>query len=169
MTMKRTLLALFALIVVWAGPLQAQTAITSTTLSAAITAGQGGPSTQQITVSSATGMSVGSVLWIEGSIYRITAISSTTITVITQYAPASHLTSAVVYVVPLQAQISYDPTGSCIRGTAGAFPMYSPYTLMFNTENGHIARCAGATLGSRTWVITAFAAPVSSANPPTTP
>lgn len=171
MTMHTKRLILASLMVVgllWPSTVHAQQAITQTTLSAAMPAGAAAPTTQQITVTSATGMTVGAVLWIEGSVYRISAISSTTITVVTQYMPASHLTSAIVYVVPIQAQISLDPTGSCIRGTTGTFPAYSPYTLMFNTENGHIASCRGS-LGSRTWLITMFTAPVTSTNPPVTP
>lgn len=147
---------------------QAQTAITATTLNGAMVVGQGSPTTQTVTVTSATGMAVNGILWIEGSVYRITAVSGTSITILNTYAPASHLTLAVVYVVPVAAQIGLDPTGSCIRGTAGLFPFYSPFTLMFNTSNGHIAICRG-NLGSRTWAIVSFNQVQPTANPPTTP
>lgn len=145
----------------------AQTAITTFTLSAAVT--NPAPTTVTLTVSSATGMSVGSVLYVDGSVYRITAISGTTITVTTAFRPATHLTSAAGFIVPLAAQIGIDPVGSCLRSTAGRFPAYSPYTLMFNLSNGNIAMCQGA-VGSRTWVIVnPYGVGAKSANPPQTP
>ena len=171
MTMIRSFILTLALCVALPGVLQAQTAITRTTLSVAITAAQGTPTSQSITVASATGISVGSVLWIEGSVYRITAISGTTITVINQWYPASHLSSAGVYVVPLGAQYTTDPTGSCVRGS-GAFPLYSPYALHFNVTNGTIAHCRAVALTAPTagvWVLTRFVVPVASTDPPQTP
>lgn len=165
MTMKKTLITLLLLLAT-SGTAFAQTAITSTTLSTAIT--NASPTSIVINVGSATGMSVGGILWIEGSVYRITAVNSTAITVINTYFPATHLTSAVVYVVPLGAQYKVQPTGSCIRGTAGQFPAYSPYTLMFNPSDGTIAMCRGA-VGSRTWLIGTFNQYNPTANPPVTP
>lgn len=165
MTIK-TLLIACALFLAVASSAIAQTATTATTLSTAIT--NASPTSIVINVSSATGMAANGILWIEGSVYRITSVSGTAITVINTYAPATHLTSAVVYVVQAGQQFALDPTGSCIRGTAGQFPAYSPYTLMFNTSNGHIAACRGA-LGSRTWFLTTFNQFNPSANPPVTP
>lgn len=166
-TMRRLILTL-ALSMALPALGQAQTAITRTTLSEAITAGQGQPTSINIVVASATGMAVNGILWIEGSIYRIQAVSGTTITVINTFGPASHLTSAGVYVVPVGAQYTNDPTGSCVRGTGGQFPLYSPYTIHFNVANGNMATCRGA-LGSRTWVLTRFVVPQASSDPPQTP
>lgn len=171
-TMRRLILTGLLVILALPGLAQAQTAITRTTLSAAITAAQGQPTSINITVASATGISVGSVLWIEGSVYRVTAVSGTTITVINQWYPASHLSSAGVYVVPLGAQYTVDPTGSCIRGSTGAFPIYSPYALHFNVTNGTIAHCRAVALTAPTagvWVLTRFVVPVASTDPPQTP
>lgn len=145
----------------------AQTATTATTLSLAITNASG--ASQVITVASATGMSANGILWIEGSVYRITAVSGTSITVINTFFPATHLTSAVVYVVQVGQQYNGpEPTGSCLRSTAGGFPAYSPYTLMFNPSTGSIAMCRG-NLGSRTWFIVTFNRFNPTANPPVTP
>lgn len=167
MTMTKTLIALL-LFVAASGSAFAQTAITQTTLSVAITGNPVSGASQVITVSSATGMAANGILWIEGSIYRISSVSGTSITVINTYLPATHLTSAVVYVVPVGAQMGINPTGSCIRGTAGTFPAYSPYTLMFNTSDGSIAMCRGG-VGSRTWLLGTFNKYNPTANPPTTP
>lgn len=146
----------------------AQTSITTTTLSAAITA----PAVVgnfTITVASATGMSAGTILYIDGSVYRVVSVSGTTITVTNTFMPATHLTSATVYIVPLAAQIGRNPVGSCLRSTAGQFPAYSPYALMFNLTTGDVAACRGG-LGSRTWVITnPYSVGAPSNNPPQTP
>lgn len=163
--MKR-ILTLIPLLLVMAAPAMAQTSITTTTLSAAITSPA--PTSKSITVASATGISVGTILYIDGEVFRVTAVSGTTLTVLTQNRPATHLTSATVYVVPVGAQIGLNPVGSCIRGTAGAFPAYSPYTLMFNLADGSVWRCAG-TLGSRAWVGTSPYAVQMSGNPAQTP
>lgn len=148
---------------------QAQTALTQTTLSAAMTSGQGGVGTQIITVASATNIVANGVLWIEGSVYRVTAVSGTSISVVNIYMPASHLNAAVVFIVPIQAQYGgNDPTGSCIRGVGGTFPLFSPFTLMFNTTNGDIAACQG-NIGSRNWMILTFNRFNPTSNPPVTP
>jgi hypothetical protein len=147
-------------------PAQAQTAITTTTLTNAITTRA---TRQDIVVGSNTGMAVGSTaLLIDGSVYQINAISGTTITVTNTAYPASHLASVTVYVVPLGAQIGRNPVGSCIRGTAGVVPLYSPYTIMFNLATGDMAVCRG-NVGSRSWVISNQYGYAASANPPITP
>lgn len=149
--MKRFLIFAALLIAFLIGsPVSAQTSITTTTLSGAMTTLA---TRQTIVVSSATGMAVGStVLYIDGSVYQINAISGTTITITNTFRPTTHLTSATVYVVPIAAQMSVNPVGSCIRG-GGTFPAYSPYTLMFNLTTGDIAACAGL-INARKWVIT---------------
>ena len=157
--MKKTTI-LFALILgLCALPAGAQTLITTTTLSAALTNGL--PMTTTITVASATGMAVNGTLWIEGSTYRITAVSGTTITVLNQTFPATHASGARVFVVPVGAQIGpNDPVGTCTRGGTGRFPLSAQFGLYFNTFNMHIAQCAG---GAWQWVMNII--PVASTNP----
>lgn len=165
--MKRFTILLALLLALFAGsPAFAQTSITTTTLSAAITSPS--PTTKVIAVGSATGIAANGILFIDGEVFRVTAVSGTNITVLTQARPATHLTSATVYVVPVGAQIGLNPVGSCIRGTAGAFPAYSPFSLMFNLTTGEIATCRG-NLGSRAWQITSPYATQISAAPPQTP
>lgn len=148
--MNRILITI-ALLVLAAAPASAQTAITQTALASAITSPA--PTTKTFSVDSATGITVGSILYIEGEVFRVTAVSGTSITALTQYRPATHLVDARVWVVPVTAQISLNPIGSCIRGTAGTFPQYSPYTVMFNLTTGDVATCNGAA-GSQTWTVT---------------
>lgn len=165
--MKRLTILLTLLLVLVAVPVGAQTSITTTTLTNAISSPSVGR--QVIVVGANTGMSVGSTfLYIDGAIYQINVISGTSITVTNSARPSTHLANATVYVVPIAAQVGLDPIGSCIRGTTGVAPQYSPYTLLFNSTNGHIAWCGGA-LGSRTWTIISPYAVQVSTDPPQTP
>jgi hypothetical protein len=149
MIMTNRLLITLTLLLAFAAPALAQTSITTTTLSDAMTVPT--PGRQTIAVASATGITANSTfLYIDGGVYQVNVVSGLNITVTNTQRPMTHLTSARVYVVPIAAQIGLDPVGSCIRGTGGTFPAYSPYTLMFNTSNGNIWWCGGAA-GSRTW------------------
>lgn len=168
----KTLTILCALLAVLLAPFtaSAQTSITTTTLTNAIT--QPNTGRQNIVVGSATGITAGATfLYIDGSVYTVNAVSGTTVTVTNTYQPATHNASVTVYIVPLAAQLGRDPVGSCIRGTAGTAPQYSPFTLMFNTQNGNVARC-GVSGTTYTWRITnpyCNAAGSCSATPPQTP
>lgn len=163
--MKKLILIL-ALLTVWVLPAQAQTAITTTTITEPVTTAS--PTSITLTVAATTGMTVNGILWLDGSVYRIRAINGLNVQVINQYRPSTHLDNATVWVVPVGAQVGLDPVGSCIRGTAGTFPAYSPYTLMFNLQNGNMWGCRGA-LGSRVWGGTNQYQPVPSNVPPQTP
>ena len=161
------LFLLLALLLALALPAAAQTAITTTTLTNAISAPVVGR--QVIVVGSATGITAGSTfLFIDGSFYEVNVVSGTNITVTNTARPSTHLASATVYVVPIDAQVGLDPVGSCIRSTAGRPPQYSPYTLMFNPNTGSVSYCRGA-LGSRTWANTSPYAQQFSTAPPITP
>jgi hypothetical protein len=172
MTMKKPLLLVALLAAVLCAPFtaSAQTAITTTTLTNAITQPQTGQ--QNIVINSATGVVAGSTfLYIDGSVYTVNAVSGTTITVTNTYKPATHNASVVVHVVPIAAQLGSDPVGSCIRSAAGKAPQYSPFTLMFNTQNGNIARCALTSVGVYNWrIVNPFCnvAGSCSGNPPQT-
>lgn len=151
--MKRLIL-LCALLIASVSPAAAQTSITTTTLTNAIT-GSSTVGQFNIVVGSATGITANSTyLYIDGSVYRVNAVSGTTITVTSVALPATHNASVTVYVVPIAAQAGHDPVGSCIRGTAGAFPQYSPYTIMFNAGNGNMYTCRDSGSGVFVWRIT---------------
>lgn len=163
----KTLFILFALLLALAAPVAAQTSITTTTITEPVTSPAVGAIT--LTVAATTGMAANGILYVDGSVYRILSISSLDVRVIQTQRPATHLDNASVYVVPVGAQIGLNPVGSCIRGTAGAFPQYSPYTLMFNLTTGDVWRCAG-NLGSRIWVgSNPYAVGSASNNPAQTP
>jgi hypothetical protein len=151
MTMKQFTILLALLVAFLVAPFtaSAQTSITTTTLTNAITTT--GMGQFDIVVGSATGMTVNSTsLYIDGSVYRIVAISGTTITVINTLRPASHNASVTVWVVPSGAQVGMSAVGSCLRSTAGAYPVYSPYTFMFNLTTGDILRCRAVSNTSST-------------------
>lgn len=163
------LLALILAVLVTPVTVAAQTSINVPTLSNAITTLA---TRQDIVVSSATGIAVNSTfLWIDGSVYQVNAISGTTITVTNTFRPATHNASVNVYVVPVGAQLGLDPVGSCIRGTGGRPPQYSPYTLMFNFTTGRIAACRIHVLdaGKFNWRLTSpYDAGTPSDDPPQT-
>lgn len=167
--MKTLLRLIGALVLVSvASAASAQTSITTTTNSVAITNTGVGQFT--ITVASTAGMAANGILYIDGSVYRVVSVNSaTSVTVISQYFPATHLVTSTVYLVPVGAQMGKNPVGSCIRGTGGQFPLYSPYTLMFNLSTGDVGRCWGA-VGSRRWIISnPYAVGAPSNDPPQTP
>ena len=163
--MKR-LFILFTLLLAMAAPAFAQTAITTTTITEPVTSPVVGAIT--LTVAATTGMAANGTLYVDGSVYRILSIDGLNVRVIQQRQPATHNDNAKVWVVPAGAQIGLNPVGSCIRSTAGAFPAYSPFTIMFNLSTGDMATCRG-TLGSRTWYITNPYGYFPSPDPPVTP
>lgn len=165
-TMRRLILTL-ACLVALPGLLHAQTSITTFTITEPVTTPS--PTSINLTVSATTGMAVNGVLYLDGSVYRVTSISGLVVGVITVYRPATHLDNAGGFVVPIAAQVGLNPIGSCIRSTAGPVPQYSPYTLHFNLGTGDISYCAGAS-GSRTWVtVNPYGVGSKSADPPQTP
>ena len=170
MKTNRSLLILALVLIgvgLWPSSVQAQTSITTFTITEPVTSPAVGQVT--LTVSANTGMAVNGVLYVDGTVYRVTSISGTSVGVISIYQPATHLDNAQGFVVPVAAQVGLNPKGSCIRSTAGPVPQYSPYTLMFNLTTGDISYCAGG-LGSRTWVtVNPYGVGAKSANPPQTP
>lgn len=145
----------------------AQTSITTTTLTNAIT--NPTPTTFDIVVGSNSTMAVGSILYIDGSVYRVNAINSTTITVNQVAFPATHAASVTIYIVPLGAQVANNAVGSCLRSTAGRYPAYSPYALMFNTTTGDIGACRLDSGSVNKWVwVNPYAVGSQSNNPPQT-
>lgn len=161
--MKRILILFAITFGLMSGAAFAQADIPDTTLNGAVTATQ-----TYVVLTSATGVTAGGVLYVDGEFMTVSSnySSGTTVNVTRSNNPSSHLTSAQVYVVPVQARIGRRLVGSCVRG--GSAPGEA-YTLVFNMSNGDIGRCAG-TLGSRTWRWTnAYDPGTPSASPAETP
>jgi len=128
----------------------AQTALTQTTLSAAISATQ-----TRFSVASATGISgpsggfPGTQLYVlepgatVGEVMAVNAVSGTTLTVIRGYQnrATAHPSGAIVVIVPSDGLASTDPRGSC---SASSWP-YTPY---INATNGYMWVCSTLT---NTW------------------
>lgn len=117
-----------------------QTALTQTTLNGAIDATQ-----NQIVLTSASGVSVGSGLYIMdpgqylGELVRVTAVNSTRVTVLRGGNQKAHVTGSLVIIGPTMAAFqSYDPSGRC---TASA-TLYTPW---INTTNGRQWLCSSVT------------------------
>lgn len=92
--MKKLIVAtLVALATIWSAPVEAQTYLRNTTLSANITATQ-----TQFAIASATGVEVGGVLFVDHEPMPIQAVSGTTVTVLRTQKPLAHASGAVVYV-----------------------------------------------------------------------
>lgn len=129
----------------------AQTALTATTTSAAISASQ-----TRFSVASATGISSasrgqqGTMLYVlepgtqEGEVMVVTNVSGTSLTVIRGYMnrATAHPSGATVVIVPPDGFASVDPRGTC---TASSWP-YTPY---INSTNGNFWLCSTLT---NTWV-----------------
>lgn len=116
----------------------AQTALTSTTLSAAVT----DPQARSIVVASATGFTARTtVLYVDRELMQIVAVSSTTITVqrgAIGTRATTHASGATVYVGAPSYFINYDKAGTCTRGNEVVLPQV-------NIANGRIFDCFGGS------------------------
>lgn len=133
-------LALVALLVPFTA-LHAQTALTQTTLTAAITSG-----TRTIPVASTTGILAGYAAVINNEAFSIYAVNTTS--KILSVAPRgssgtkafAHVNGSMVLVGPTPAFISYDPSGPCTNGQ-GLF-LYAP---VINVVTGNQWLCSSVT------------------------
>lgn len=92
--MKKTLFVLVALLAFAAVPVSAQTYLTTTTTSVAITS-----TTQDtFTLTSATDVEVGGALYIDHEVMNVVAVSGTRVTVTRNQAPTTHVTSSRVII-----------------------------------------------------------------------
>lgn len=129
-------LTLFALVV----SASAQTALTATTLSAAITS-----STRVIPVASVTGLSAGYTLVIDNEAMQISSVGTSSVTVAPRgyqgTVAVAHVTGAMVLVGPGAAFLSYDPSGAACTNGTGLF-LYSP---IINLRTGGQFLCSSVT------------------------
>lgn len=145
-----------------ASPLFAQTELTHTTLSAAVTT----PSATSVRVADATGIAVNTtVLIVDQEVMAVVAVSGTVITVQRGAAGTRanpHASAAVVTISVARATLSVDPVGPCTAGTVygpGAQPSDSMEPL-FNTVNGTWWRCRSSVWnGSSTQKLTYNSSP----------
>lgn len=129
----------------------AQTALTQTTLSSAISASQTRFAVASVTgISAPSGGGQGTYLYVlepgteVGEVMVVSAISGTTLTVIRGYMnrPVAHPNGALAVIVPTDGLASIDPRGTC---NATSWP-YTPY---INVNNGDFWVCSTLT---GTWV-----------------
>ena len=145
----RILSSILLAVFVALAPAYAQTALTQTSLSAAISSS----SATSLKVASATGITAGqTVLYIEdgtgavGEAVFVNSVSGTTIGVTRGYygLAAPHISGALVLVGPPNAFLTVDPSGSCTPGTGLA-----AYTPAINLKTGNQWLCSSIT---NSWV-----------------
>lgn len=131
---KITILA--ALLLLVGAPVYAQTVLTPTTLSAAVSSG----SIKTIVVASATGFTAGqTVAYVDRELMNVLAVNGTTITVargMNGTAATPHASGAYVFVGVPQAFSTSTPAGSCTRSNE----LYLP---KIDTKTGYISDCLG--------------------------
>lgn len=137
----KTLIPMLLVLALCAVPSFAATSLTATSLSAAVNATQ-----NTVTVASATGLTVGWIMYVDREAMVIRSISSTTITVMrgtNGTAAAAHGSGAGVLAQVPQAFFLTDPSGACNTTTED----YLPHV---NLVNGSIYDCIGTTASSVT-------------------
>lgn len=142
--MNKLIRYFLALLIV--APVYAQTALTNTTLTAAITAG----SQRTIQLASVTGIVApspqvgsGSLIYIDNEAMTVSAVSGTLVTVVRGVSGTRatlHASGSGVLLGPGNAFLAYDPHGACTAGT-GLF-LYSP---IVNVNTGNQWLCSTVT------------------------
>lgn len=159
MTMKRLILTLIVALSL-AAPVSAQTFLTNTTLSSAVTT----TDETRWVVASATGIEVGGQLFVDTELVTVRAISGTTITVNRFGRPGPHASGAVVFVATkAQAQTNFLPTSAARRSGVCSYSTVSfnatalaGMTLpIVDTDTGDMYGCRrNGTGGTWVWNIT---------------
>jgi hypothetical protein len=138
--MKKTLYLLLLFVGLGASA-YAQTALTQTTLSAAVSS-----STHNIPLTSATGVTAGtSMLYVDGEAMFVNSISGKIASVTRGYfgtLAGGHISLSNVLIGPPNAFNSVDPVGSCVAAN-------TPFTPYVNVRNNTQWLCSTVTLG---WV-----------------
>ncbi|MCC6650629.1 MAG: hypothetical protein IT348_05730 [Candidatus Eisenbacteria bacterium] len=138
-TSFRSFVAALVAVLCLAGPVAAQTALSETTVSSAVTSSQ-----NFVVVASATGAVAGGGLYVDREYMRIadSYVSGTRIPVIRATRSVSHAASVPVYLGNANAFINADRDGSC----TAANEQYSPQV---NVSNGAVWECNSAV---KKWV-----------------
>ena len=158
--MKTRILILVALVTLAAVPVSAQTFLTNTTLSSAVSS----TSQDRWVVASATGMEVGGSLYVDQELVTIRAISGTTISVNRFQKPMLHASGAVVFIATKAQAVSNFLTcsaalrsGACSFSTSYANPTaLAGLTLpIVDTDTGDMYNCRrNGTGGTWVWNVT---------------
>ena len=152
----RSLAALVAALLLSAGPLSAQTALTATTLGAIADATQG-----NVTVAAATGITAPGTganlvyLLVDRELMGVQAVNGLNVRVArgaNGTRATAHVSGAIVNVAPAIAVINYVPSGACVRANLNFVPMIVGGT---NAQgmNGTTFDCLGVTTAGQ-WVST---------------
>lgn len=140
--MKKLILVL-TLLTLAAVPVSAQTYLTATTLSNAVTS----TSADRIVVASATTAAVGGAVYIDHELMSIRAISGTTLTVSRGQqgtAATTHNAAAAVIIAPVAALQGPTPAFTQLAGRtlAGSCnPVNYPYLPIVDTDSGNVFLC----------------------------
>lgn len=146
----KSLLIGLALVLAVAFPLSAQTILTNTTLSAAVTTpSPGNGASTLIVVASATGITAPSTsdptkhtqLWVDRELMDVIGVNGTTITVDRGYGgttAAPHVNAAPVFIIPVSKATNFGvvPQGSCTRANELLLPR-------INYSTGLVSDCLG--------------------------
>lgn len=147
--MKRILIVALALLTLAAVPVSAQTYLTTTTTSAAITS----TTQDSITVASATNIEVGGSLWLDNELMGVTSVNGTRIGVSRMNRPATHV-SGVTVIVAKQAQKAFafvnTDAANSLRGSCS--PSDKQFLPIVDTVSGDVYLCWAKTAGQgRIW------------------
>lgn len=152
---SRAVAALIVGLLVLSGVASAQTALTTTTLSAAIT----DPAAQTIQVTSATGITAPGTgatlvyLLIDREIMPVRTVSGTNIGVTRQGRATTHINASAVTVIPPLATVPYVPSGQCTRANLLYVPVIASGGAVPSDANGWAFDCLGLTTAGQ-WVQT---------------
>lgn len=156
--MMKRLSLLLILVGLVAVPLQAQTALSATTLAAAVSDSV----TRTVSVASATGIVAPGtglpavMLVVDREVMRVLAVNGTVISVMRGAdgsRASSHISGAPVVVAPVAAISSYIPSGQCTRTNLAYVPYVVGAGPGLGSEVGSLWDCLGVTANGQ-WVQT---------------
>jgi len=142
MTMKRILIVALAFLALAAVPVSAQTYLSTTTLSQAVTS----TSQRQFTLASGSGIVANVQLFVDHELVGVASCANTACTIVNvtrNQKPALHASGATVIIAPLAAvPTAFVPNGG--QPKAGACnPASYPFLPIVNTDTGDVYLCWG--------------------------
>lgn len=157
--MKKTLIALVALLTLAAVPVSAQTYLTSTTLNGSITATQ-----TQIRVASATNVQANGGFYIDHEFMPVVSVSGTLVTVVRNQRPTAHGSGAVVLIASAANRAftmlttnGAQRAGQCSTSTSSSAATALAginYLPIIDIDTGNVYNCRRVTGGLWLWTYT---------------